>query len=205
MWNSWLAPEAPPDSPPPAAGTGVEGSSARSKEEIIALRLAKISKSNENNIVDNNNNNNNRIEESRNVPPPSPVSVSATPSRASSAQADIALSPAKKPVTEEVKAERHAKALNSILESIFLFSIRKSSNSTISSLDIDEDTANYYNIITKANLSELLCIKLSGSLIDSSSVANNNNAIYYLYGCYRRLIAKESSVPTELLKTDLLE
>jgi hypothetical protein len=187
MWNSWLTPEAAPDSPP----------------------LAKISKSNENNIVDNNNNNNNnRIEESRNIPPSSPISVSATPSRASSALADIALSPsnaAKKPVTEEVKAERHAKALNSILESIFLFSIRKSSNTAILPLDIDEDTANYYNIISKANLSELLCIKLSGSLIDSSSVANNNNAIYYLYGCYRRLIAKESSVPTEQLKTDLLE
>ena len=132
-----------------------------------------------------------------------------TPTSSSRLSTPMKSPPNKKvPLSEEKKHELHIRSLNLIFEQIFLFSVRnKQTEQHIESLDIDEDAAEYYHIITLSNLSELMCIKLSGTISSSTGPGSTGagSAVVYLYQSFRRLLVKEGSVPTELLKLDLQE
>ncbi len=125
-------------------------------------------------------------------------------------------SPSKRtPLTEEQKQERHARLMNSLMEHVFAFSVKKrplavglspgaiasTAQTHIEALDIDEDTSSYYNMITLSNISELVCIKLTS---EPSAAHPIQSAVTYLYGCYKRLVLKEDSATSEQIRTDLI-
>lgn len=149
------------------------------------------------------------------VLPPTPPPVSPTKSGSSSSAPLSSPSPQRTPLTEEQKEERQARLLNSVMEQVFAFSVKRrppgeasTSTSTSSNngsggvepLDIDEETSSYYRLITLDNLSELVCIKLS-----TPCVSSNTSAVVYLYQCYKRLVTKEESSPSEVVRRDLGE
>lgn len=88
--------------------------------------------------------------------------------------------PAKKGV------DLNARALNLLLEQIFLLSLRKDATSPLKIVESGDDT-----LLTTKNLNDIVIMYLS-------SGEEANGAISYLVSCFRRLLQKESTISEKL-------
>jgi hypothetical protein len=94
---------------------------------------------------------------------------------------------------EALKQDRDARALNISLEAALLITLRREAAiEPIRFLDYDAEGT---GLLTATNISEVLCSRLTDQ---------NESAVTYLIGCYKRIVTKETSatagIVTELAK-----
>lgn len=122
---------------------------------------------------------------------PSPAHASATPSKLNSSGT---LDPA---AAEAIRAEREQRALNITLESALLVTFRREAATELIHF-IGEDNADEGQLLNCNNFSEVVCNRLS----DTGDILN---AVSYLTGCYKRIMAKESAASSENLRLELVK
>lgn len=96
----------------------------------------------------------------------------------------VSASPKGEVSTPDGKVDLSARALNLSLEAAFLFTLRQEARSD--SLYYIRPEASMGELINVTNISVLIFSRLSES-------QDISNAVSYLTGCYKRLLAKESS------------
>lgn len=113
----------------------------------------------------------------KNSGPNSPVTTSAS--------VDLSRpSPKKDPaVLEAVKLDRDARALNMSLEFALQLTLRP--EAAVDSIQYIGQAGGPAALLNSNNISELICSHLT---------EHSENAVLYLTGCYKRIVAKESSV-----------
>lgn len=95
--------------------------------------------------------------------------------------------PTSAPTTPAKKGvDMNARALNLLLEQIFLLSLRKDATSPLKVVESGDDS-----LLTTKNLNDVVIMYLA-------SGGEANGAISYLVSCFRRLIQKESTVSDKL-------
>ena len=92
--------------------------------------------------------------------------------------------------------DREARALNIALESSLLITLRQdvSLDKTICYMGSNQQTG---DLLTTANISELICSRLMGR----NEILN---AVNYLSGCYKRILSKEVAA-AQKLRDDLIK
>lgn len=96
------------------------------------------------------------------------------------------------------KVNLHLKALNAVLE----YALHATLQDPSMKMSIDDDHSLYrVNIeaeeINSNNISEVIC-----SVLTEQNFSDNNGAIGYLTGCYRRLLSKEGTLVTEKIRDE---
>lgn len=113
----------------------------------------------------------------KNSGPPTPIPANTTPE-------SVKPSPKKDPAAlEAVKLDRDARALNMSLEFSLQFTLRP--EAAVDSIQYIGQPGTPSALLNATNISELICSRLT---------EHNENAVAYLTGCYKRIVAKESSV-----------
>lgn len=111
------------------------------------------------------------------------------------AVASPAASPVKKIDTDSI----NNRTLNLMLESCLRVSLRSNrvgeSDSSIEYIHLDSE-----ELINSNNISQVICNRLL-----EADLRDHNGAVGYLTGCYKRLLAKEATLPSESIRKDFNE